>query len=63
MTAHSRLAWRKSTYSGQQGGNCLETASLSPAIGVRDSKDVALGFLTVPASSWTSLTATLKATD
>ncbi|MGA4542550.1 DUF397 domain-containing protein [Uniformispora flossi] len=28
MTALPRLTWRKSSYSGQQGGNCVETAVL-----------------------------------
>jgi hypothetical protein len=43
MAAHhqdlSRAAWRKSTYSGQDG-NCVEIASNLPGvIAVRDSKD------------------------
>ncbi|MCD0448863.1 DUF397 domain-containing protein [Actinocorallia sp. API 0066] len=34
-----RPAWRKSTHSGAQGGNCVEVAPLPSAIGVRDSKN------------------------
>jgi hypothetical protein len=32
-------AWRKSSYSGANGGNCLEVASPPGAVAVRDSKD------------------------
>ncbi|MGW0559865.1 DUF397 domain-containing protein [Streptomyces sp. NPDC003016] len=31
--------WRKSTYSGTSGGECVEVAGLSAPIAVRDSKD------------------------
>jgi len=40
--------WRKSTYSGGQGGNCVEIARMTGVIAVRDSKDPegpALGFV------------------
>ncbi|MFB8243652.1 DUF397 domain-containing protein [Streptomyces sp. NPDC055952] len=34
------LAWRKSSYSGDQGGQCLEVAETPEAtVAVRDSKD------------------------
>jgi Domain of unknown function (DUF397) len=36
----SRAVWRKSSYSGGTGGNCVEVAqSLPGAVTVRDSKD------------------------
>ncbi|WP_369228975.1 DUF397 domain-containing protein [Streptomyces sp. R21] len=31
-------AWRKSSYSDQGGGNCVEVADLTGQVGVRDSK-------------------------
>lgn len=31
--------WRKSSYSGGNGGQCVEVADLDPAVGVRDSKN------------------------
>jgi hypothetical protein len=31
--------WRKSSHSGNTGGECVEVANLSGTIGVRDSKD------------------------
>ncbi|MGR6999827.1 DUF397 domain-containing protein [Yinghuangia aomiensis] len=56
-TAH----WLKSSYSGSQGGNCVETAGLSrTCIGVRDSKDTARGHLTLSPAAWTALTQAVK---
>jgi Domain of unknown function (DUF397) len=33
------LTWRKSSYSGSNGGNCIEVAAATRAVAVRDSKD------------------------
>lgn len=36
----SRAVWRKSSFSGGNGGSCVEVASLNGGrVGVRDSKD------------------------
>ena len=36
----SRMTWRKSSYSGANGGECIEVAATGkPLIAVRDSKD------------------------
>jgi hypothetical protein len=35
----SAVTWRKARSSGDDGGNCIEVASLSSTIAVRDSKD------------------------
>jgi hypothetical protein len=43
----TRANWRKSSYSGNNGGNCVEVGTAPRAIAVRDSKDPhgpALGF-------------------
>ncbi|WP_436786229.1 DUF397 domain-containing protein [Yinghuangia sp. YIM S10712] len=57
----STAAWRKSTYSNGQGGNCVEVAVGTPGIvPVRDSKDPARGVLAVTPSSWDALTGELK---
>ncbi|HSA51438.1 MAG TPA: DUF397 domain-containing protein [Yinghuangia sp.] len=53
-------SWRKSTYSGQTGPNCVEVAPLDGVIGARDSKDAARGHLTVSPAAWTALTETIK---
>jgi hypothetical protein len=47
--------WRKSSYSGDQGGDCVEVAELpSAAIGVRDSKTPAGPILTVDPAAFSS---------
>ncbi|MEV0736443.1 DUF397 domain-containing protein [Streptomyces sp. NPDC050549] len=48
------LAWFKSSYSGSEGGNCLEVAARPSAIHVRDSKVPAGPILTVSPRTWTS---------
>jgi len=47
-------AWRKSSYSGQGGGNCLEVADdfAHRAVPVRDSKVPHGPALLVPANAW-----------
>ncbi|CND84346.1 Domain of uncharacterised function (DUF397) [Mycobacterium tuberculosis] len=32
-----RVTWRKSSYSSQEGGTCVELANLDATVGVRDS--------------------------
>ncbi|MFB4312125.1 DUF397 domain-containing protein [Actinomadura sp. GTD37] len=39
MKDSTRVAWRKSSYSTQEGGACVELANLTSAVGVRDSTD------------------------
>jgi hypothetical protein len=43
LTAAIRLkddeAWRKSSHSGQEGGDCVELADLTAAVAIRDSKN------------------------
>ncbi|MGC5566060.1 DUF397 domain-containing protein [Streptomyces sp. FR-108] len=38
MSSSERLAWIKSSYSGSDGGNCVEVAAGPEAVYVRDSK-------------------------
>lgn len=33
------VSWRKSSYSGGEGGQCVELADLGNGVAVRDSKD------------------------
>ncbi len=35
----SSTTWRKSSYTGQEGGTCVELAGLGTDVGVRDSTD------------------------
>ncbi|RAY13221.1 DUF397 domain-containing protein [Actinomadura craniellae] len=39
--------WRKSTRSGDNGGDCVELAALGGEVGVRDSKAPSAGHLTL----------------
>ncbi|MGC0330694.1 hypothetical protein RKD23_003684 [Streptomyces sp. SAI-170] len=48
----TRAQWRKSSYSGNTGGDCVEVADLPSAIAVRDSKNPAHGVLTLTATAW-----------
>jgi hypothetical protein len=48
----SSAEWRKSSYSGNQGGDCVEVASLRPVVGVRDSKVADSPVITTPAEAW-----------
>jgi hypothetical protein len=53
--------WRKSSYSGNNGGACVEVCTSDPAIvAVRDSKDRQGGTLAFPAEAWTVFTASIK---
>lgn len=40
-----RVHWRKSSYSNQQGGDCVEVAETPAAVLVRDSRHRELGHL------------------
>ncbi|WP_430502572.1 DUF397 domain-containing protein [Micromonospora trifolii] len=60
MTDLSGAVWRKSTRSGDNGGDCVEVATNLPGIvSVRDSKDHTGHVLTFGSDSWSAfLTAT-----
>jgi Domain of unknown function (DUF397) len=48
-----RAAWRTSTYSGDNGGDCVEVASNLPGIvAVRDTKDRTGPTLTFTPAGW-----------
>ncbi|QDL73800.1 DUF397 domain-containing protein [Streptomyces malaysiensis subsp. malaysiensis] len=51
-TVASGLAWFKSSYSGAEGGQCVEVAAGTGLVHVRDSKDVAGPVLTVSPEAW-----------
>ncbi|MBV7699225.1 DUF397 domain-containing protein [Streptomyces sp. TRM70350] len=46
------LAWFKSSYSGSEGGNCLEVATHPTAVHIRDSKDPGGPVLSVSPDTW-----------
>ncbi|MET9521580.1 DUF397 domain-containing protein [Streptomyces coeruleorubidus] len=49
------MQWRKSTYSGDQGGQCLEVAHTpEAAVAIRDSKNPAGPILTLDPATFTT---------
>ncbi|MFF6872153.1 DUF397 domain-containing protein [Streptomyces sp. NPDC012450] len=57
----SRVAWRKSSYSNQDGGECLEVADDLPHVPVRDSKTPTAPALVFATSAWASFVDGVKA--
>jgi hypothetical protein len=51
--------WRKSSYSGSNGGECVEVAS-AEAVQVRDTNDRNGPVLTYTAEAWRAFMATLR---
>ncbi|MFD8150155.1 DUF397 domain-containing protein [Streptomyces sp. NPDC059720] len=51
-TVASGLVWFKSSYSGAEGGDCVEVAAAAATVHVRDSKAVAGPVLTVSREAW-----------
>ncbi|GAA2086033.1 hypothetical protein GCM10009801_48150 [Streptomyces albiaxialis] len=58
----SAANWRKSSYSNQNGGNCLEvsTSFTGNAVPVRDSKDPQGPALLIPADAWHAFVSGIK---
>lgn len=56
--------WRKSSYSNQDGGACLEVADdFPPVVPVRDSKNPHGPVLTFAAADWSFFVAAVKGGD
>lgn len=64
MTPLKPLAWVKSSYSSQEGANCLEWAPTSAAVSgrvpVRDSKVPEGPALSLSASAWSAFVSSVK---
>ncbi len=52
--------WRKSSYSGNGGANCVETGNAPGMVLVRDTTDRDSGTLSFTASAWRAFTANVK---
>lgn len=50
----SGLLWVKSSYSSEEGGECVEVASCQHAIHVRDSKDIRRPSVSVNPAAWSA---------
>ncbi|MBL1095700.1 DUF397 domain-containing protein [Streptomyces coffeae] len=53
----ARLAWFKSSYSGNEGGECVEVATTPDAVHVRDSKEPMRPQLVFTQQSWATFVA------
>ncbi|MFI6271437.1 DUF397 domain-containing protein [Micromonospora zamorensis] len=61
MTDLTGAVWRKSTRSGDNGGNCVEVATnLAEVVAVRDSKDSTGPLLTFTDHAWTDFITAAK---
>ena len=56
------IAWRTSSYSGSNGGACIEVGTTAPAVAVRDSTHRHGPQLAFPTDTWKAFTDQLKAT-
>ncbi len=52
--------WRKASYSGNGGGNCVEVAGGTSVIMVRDTEDRAGSTLAFTGGVWSAFTSSLK---
>lgn len=48
--------WRKASYSGTNGGNCVEAGNTGHGVAVRDSKDQDGPWLAMSPEAWRALT-------
>jgi hypothetical protein len=57
----SSVTWRKSSYSGANGGNCIEIAAAAHTVAVRDSKDPDGPMLAFGPNDWQQFADEVKA--
>lgn len=60
MTGPSALTWRKSRRSGANGGSCVELATFSKGVGVRNSKNPTGGVLHLGPAVWHAFVTDIK---
>ncbi|MFC8298496.1 DUF397 domain-containing protein [Micromonospora orduensis] len=60
MGTADRLVWRKSSYSDNNGGACVEVAELDTNIAVRDSKDPGGPTLRFTRGAWSGFVASIR---
>ena len=54
------VAWRTSSYSGDNGGACVEVGTFGPSVAVRDSNHPDGPHLAFSADTWKAFTKRLK---
>jgi len=57
----SSATWRKSSYSGPNGGNCIEITAAAGVVAVRDSKDPQGSVLAFGPEAWKKFAGQVKA--
>lgn len=55
-----QLVWRKSSYSSDQGGACIEVANLDSGRAVRDSKNPTEMVLQLSTAQWSAFTTAIR---
>jgi hypothetical protein len=60
MANEIAVTWRKSSYSGNGGIDCVEVGQAGGAVAVRDTKDRDGVTLGVPMSAWCTFLASVK---
>ncbi|MGW8986441.1 DUF397 domain-containing protein [Streptomyces parvus] len=60
-SAAQELTWFKSSYSGAEGGECLEVASMPTNVLVRDSKQVRGPIVVLSPEAWAAFVRRLAA--
>jgi hypothetical protein len=61
MEGNNALTWRKSSYSGANGGQCVEVGNDTHLIAVRDSQDPDGSVLAFAAATWAAFAERVKA--
>ena len=61
MEGTSAVTWRTSSYSGTNGGQCVEVGNDARLIAVRDSKDPDGSVLAFAADTWAAFAERVKA--
>jgi hypothetical protein len=61
MTMKLDGPWQVSSYTGSNGGTCVETRRWGGAVDVRDTKDRQGGTLSVPPEAWAAFVGGIKA--
>lgn len=56
----TKATWRKASYSGGTGGNCVEVAGVGDRFAVRDSKHPSGPALAFDVADWTAFLADLR---
>jgi hypothetical protein len=59
MEDDTTLNWRKASYSGNGGGNCVEVAGAASAVLVRDTQNRENQTLAFTAAAWQAFTGSL----